>query len=54
MGLLLLPGAVVGWYWAKKTQSAYLMGRLFGKLSAQDQSTLIDLVQTLPGTASTG
>lgn len=47
--VLLLPGAVVGRYWARRTQTTYVMDNLFRQLSNSDQNALIDLAQTLPG-----
>lgn len=49
MFVLLLPGATIGYLWARKTHVAYIMARLFKQLSRSDQKALIDLVQTLPG-----
>jgi len=47
--LLLVGSAVLGSWWAKRTHRAYILRRLFKRLSPSDQRDLIDLVQTLPG-----
>jgi hypothetical protein len=52
-GLLLLPGALIGYLWAKRTEAAHIMNRLFRQLSPSDQRSLIDLVRTLPGASIT-
>ena len=47
-GLLQLPGAALGCLWAKKTQMAYGMSRLFSQLPRSDQEAIIDLMQMPP------
>lgn len=47
--LLLFPGAITGYLWARKTHTAYIMSHLFKQLPKSDQTSLIDLVETLPG-----
>jgi len=43
-----LPGALIGYLWAKRTQVVYTMSRLFGGLSRPDQIALIDLIGQQP------
>lgn len=47
--LLLVGSAALGSWWARRTHQAYIMSRLFKRLSPSDRRDLIDLVQTLPG-----
>jgi hypothetical protein len=47
--LLLVASAALGSWWARRTHRAYIMRRLFKRLSPSEQRDLIDLVQTLPG-----
>ena len=47
-GLFLLPGAAIGCLWARKTQVAYGMSRLFSHLPRSDQEAIIDLMQLPP------
>jgi hypothetical protein len=50
---LLIPGAVIGIFWARRTHLRYIMARLFRRLPPPDQRSLIDLVETLPGGSTT-
>ncbi len=47
--LLLAGSAALGSWWARRTHQAYILSRLFKRLSPSDRRDLIDLVQTLPG-----
>jgi hypothetical protein len=49
VAVLLIPGAVIGIFWARRTQLSHIMARLFRRLPQSDQRSLIDLVETLPG-----
>jgi hypothetical protein len=52
ISLLLFPGAIIGYFWARKTHTAYIMSHLFKQLPQPDQTSLIDLVETLPGAST--
>lgn len=46
--VLLMPGAAIGVWWAKRTRGAYQMSRLFNHLSARDQESIIELLKATP------
>ncbi len=43
-----LPAVALGTRWARRTQSAFVMKKLFRQLSPTDKNDVIDLVRTLP------
>jgi hypothetical protein len=45
---LLIPGALIGIFWARRTHLNFIMARLFKRLTRPDQHSLIELVDTLP------
>lgn len=48
-----IGGAAIGCAWARRTQSAFVMRKLFRQLSRSDQHDIIELVKTLPVPRST-
>jgi hypothetical protein len=44
----LVPGALAGYFIAKKTQRAFTMLQLFKRLTNTDKTALIELVDSLP------
>ena len=45
---ILIPGALAGYLWARKTQDIFTLGQLFSKVSKEDQQKLLQTARSLP------
>jgi hypothetical protein len=46
--LVLVPGTILGYFWANNTQLTFVMNQLFQRLPREEQKQLLELTRSLP------